>query len=656
MRRGWSWTALSVVLVACAQVGCPKSGPTAAERKARREKARKARKAELEARREREAERLESLGKWPPSRGESFPDMGLFDTDGKEVKLSSFRGKVILLQWVAVTSPGSISLAGGSESGAYQGTEAQAGLSRLDETLQKIGVPVDSPDFVWLQVMVYGPGEAAPTQADAQAWAKHFKLAERPRTHVLYADQRYQVEPTYTMVPDFLVIDPDFNLAFNCTKLPEANSWPRTVRGLKQLLEARAVLPAYNPTVSPRVVRLLALATLLKEGKHSELDAEVAKLLAQGYRKDAPGRTHLDAISDLGSVEGVTEAHFAAWVAAAPESFVPSYLKGEAHVKWGWDARGSGYANTVTEEGWEIFGRELQKAKESYTLANRISSTQAYGYTGLLIVARALRASDEVREAYFAAAIKADPDYLSAYEMKLEAIYPKWGGSAKAALEFVYGSIEARPDYLPLETLVPRLHYEFSRTVFNDGAAYLSRKRVVSDCVGAIRRIREAYPESRQINRLALKIAKRRKVGVLEAAKLLAEQGDPWGMGQYGFYLKWGRQGAKIDLEKAHEFLLASGQAGDMIGAGQIAQSLIYHPGFKHDYARAIPWLKASAEAGYDFAQELLGDSYFLGRGVAKDLPRAAAWYRRADNASARKELSKLLAEEPKLRRPGDPE
>lgn len=641
---------LWVALLAALQLGCPDKGPTQAERNARLAKKRKAMEEADRAEEEARAVRQAALGNWPPRQGAQHPEMTLFDLEGQEVKLSTFKGKVILLQWVATTSPGSIGLAGGLKAKAFKRTPSQQGVTRLDRALAEAGAEVDSDEFVWLQVMVYGPGQGVPTQVDAQEWSEHFGLAERPRTHVLYTDQRYQVDATHAMVPGFYLIDTEFNLAFDATdKLGKGHR--AALRGAKALFNLRPVLPAYSPSASPRSEKIVALASLLMEGKFKELDAEIAKLVEQGCRKDEPGRTHLESVEDLYAVEGVTEEHYQAWIEASPESFVPAYFKGMAHVSWGWDARGSGWASTVTEEGWEIFGRELQKAKEAFTLANRISSSQAYGYTGLLIVARALRAPTKIREAYFEAAIQADPDYLAAYEMKLEDLYPKWGGTAEAALQFVYGSMEARPDYVPLETLVPRLHYEFSRTVVKDGKAYLNQKQVVGDCVGAIRRVREAYPKSRQINRVALKIAKTRQEGVLAAAKRLAELGDPWGMGQYGFYLKWGRQGAKVDLDKAHEYLLASGRAGDVIGAGQVAQSLLYHPAFKHDPARAIPWLMVSASGspGYDFAQEALGDAYFYGRGVERDLEVAARWYTLARTRYARQQLEKLVEEAAKM-------
>lgn len=648
--------ALCVLGLALCQLGCPDSGPTQAERNARLAKARKAMEEADEAEAKAEAERLAALGTWPPLRGKPFPDMVLFDLEGKEVKLSSFKGKVILLQWVATTSPGSIAQAGGLKAEAFQGTPSQQGVWRLDRELKESGVPVDSEDFVWLQVMVYGPREGVPTQSDAKAWAEHFKLAERPRTEVLYADARYQVEATHAMVPGYFVIDPDFTFAFDRANMFSADGYTEVARGLKRLLRLRSVLPAYSPTISPRRKRVEALGRLLKEGKFKELDAKISELLEQGYREDEPGRTHLEAVEGLHAVEGVREEHFAAWIKASPESFVPAYFKGMAHVRWGWAARGDGVASTVTEEGWNTFGSELQKAKEEFTLANRISSSQAYGYTGLLIVARALNAPDKVHEAYFSAAIQADPDYLAAYEMRLTALYPKWGGSVKGALDFVYGSVEARPDYLPLQLLILRLHNEFSRTVFRDGARYLSQKEVATDCGNAAKKLREAYPKSRIASKVAFKIAKRRQVDVVVAAKRLAELGDPYGMAQYGYILKYGQYGTKVDLDKAHEYLVAAGNAGDCVGAGQVAHSLLYHESYKHDPARAFPWLKVSAEGDYGWAMGILADSYFLGRGTKRDLPKAAIWYRKDRTPYAWSQLGKVLAEAPELRLPGDPE
>src|SRR5579885_426641 len=40
---------------------------------------------------------------WPPVNGQAYPDLKLLDQDGHEVALSSFKGKVILLEPVGMT-------------------------------------------------------------------------------------------------------------------------------------------------------------------------------------------------------------------------------------------------------------------------------------------------------------------------------------------------------------------------------------------------------------------------------------------------------------------------------------------------------------------------------------------------------------------------
>ncbi|MBL4848361.1 MAG: DUF4034 domain-containing protein [Planctomycetes bacterium] len=648
--------ALAAFALALFQLGCPNSGPTQAQRNARLAKARKAMEESDQAEETEQRERTAALGHpWPPLRGKEHPDLTLFDLAGKEVKLSSFKGKVILLHFVATTSPGSIAQAGGFKGESYQGVSPQAGVWRLDKELKEANVPVDSPDLIWLQVMVYGPRQGVPTLSDAKAWAKHFKLAERPRTRVLYTDKRYQVPATYALVPGYFVIDREFKFVYDRANMISADGYTEVANGLKWLLRKRhPAPPAYSPSISPQRVRLEALGALLKEGKHEQLDAELKKIVAKGYRKDEPGRTHLDEIKGIYSGEGINESHFASWVAASPESFVAAYLKGIAHVKWGWKARGHGWASTVTEEGWKVFRRELGKAGTAFTLANQRSSTQAYGYTGLLIVARATSAPDTVREAYFNAARLADPDYLAAYEMNLEAIYPKWGGSAEAALEFVYGVVEARPDYVPFRLLIPSLHYEFSRTVVDDAKSYLTQEQVASDCRKAIARLQEVFPKSLEVAHLDLRIALRQGAKFHHIHTLLAELGDPWTMGQYGYWLKRGQRGMTMDLPRARDLLIAAGRAGDSLGCAEVAHMLVWHKDFHHNFARAIPWFEEGAKGGNTWCALQLGYAYNCGRGVKLDRSKAATWFRRADSDEGRGELAKILRKNPELRQPGD--
>ncbi|MFT5051226.1 MAG: cytochrome oxidase Cu insertion factor (SCO1/SenC/PrrC family) [Chlamydiales bacterium] len=40
---------------------------------------------------------------WPPTRGEAYPDVALLDHRGDEVQLSSFKGKVLLVELIGMT-------------------------------------------------------------------------------------------------------------------------------------------------------------------------------------------------------------------------------------------------------------------------------------------------------------------------------------------------------------------------------------------------------------------------------------------------------------------------------------------------------------------------------------------------------------------------
>ena len=40
---------------------------------------------------------------WPPKAGETYPDVELRDTSGELVKLSSFQGKVLLIEPIGMT-------------------------------------------------------------------------------------------------------------------------------------------------------------------------------------------------------------------------------------------------------------------------------------------------------------------------------------------------------------------------------------------------------------------------------------------------------------------------------------------------------------------------------------------------------------------------
>ncbi len=121
---------------------------------------------------------------------------------------------------------------------------------------------------------------------------------------------------------------------------------------------------------------------------------------------------------------------------AQPKSPVADLFKGLAYRKYAWDARGNGFAGTVTDEGWRLLNERLTVSKDSF---NRALSKDPNCAPAAAEMIGALLGADEGRaemEKYFQRAIIADPDCYAAYDNKLYYLTTKWHGTAKDQLEF----------------------------------------------------------------------------------------------------------------------------------------------------------------------------------------------------------------------------
>jgi hypothetical protein len=125
------------------------------------------------------------------------------------------------------------------------------------------------------------------------------------------------------------------------------------------------------------------------------------------------------------------------WVKARPESITARVALALAYLDYAHDARGSGYANTVSESGWKLFeertaeaGRILKEAwrlpskcPEWYVAMQRVSVNQGWSVTK----ARAL----------FEEANKFEPEYYTYARDLAYYLLPKWSGDAGDTEKFV---------------------------------------------------------------------------------------------------------------------------------------------------------------------------------------------------------------------------
>jgi hypothetical protein len=112
-------------------------------------------------------------------------------------------------------------------------------------------------------------------------------------------------------------------------------------------------------------------------------------------------------------------------------------IRGQQEVKNAWKARGSGFAGTVTEQGWQGFEAHLARAEEKLVSSWKRNPKSPYAATEMIAVVMGAggRPVSESR-LWFDRAVAAQLDHYPAYDKLLWALRPRWHGSHEAMLRF----------------------------------------------------------------------------------------------------------------------------------------------------------------------------------------------------------------------------
>jgi len=116
------------------------------------------------------------------------------------------------------------------------------------------------------------------------------------------------------------------------------------------------------------------------------------------------------------------------WVAQKPASVTAKIGLAAAYVEYGWHARGSGYANTVTGEGWKLFGERLALAEAVLTGTEGLRAACPHWYAVMQRVALGQGWDAASHDRLFEEATAFEPLYYTFYEQKAFSLLPRWGG------------------------------------------------------------------------------------------------------------------------------------------------------------------------------------------------------------------------------------
>lgn len=116
------------------------------------------------------------------------------------------------------------------------------------------------------------------------------------------------------------------------------------------------------------------------------------------------------------------------WSAKYPASITPRVALAYAYLNYGWDARGHGYADTVSRNGWKLLEQRVAHARGILTQASSMPRQCPEWYVVMQWVALAQGWDPGAQRALFERAVRFEPDYYVFYRMYAISILPKWGG------------------------------------------------------------------------------------------------------------------------------------------------------------------------------------------------------------------------------------
>jgi hypothetical protein len=135
------------------------------------------------------------------------------------------------------------------------------------------------------------------------------------------------------------------------------------------------------------------------------------------------------------------------WCKSRPKSVAARLSYGKLLTNWAWDARGTDWADTVTEKAWELFHERLTLALSVLEQATDIEK-DPYVYAQLMIVAKGLQLSPQAVKDYLSKAQAIDSVHIySYYTSYADRLLLRWEGKPGEYQAFVEESVKkTRPE------------------------------------------------------------------------------------------------------------------------------------------------------------------------------------------------------------------
>ena len=121
---------------------------------------------------------------------------------------------------------------------------------------------------------------------------------------------------------------------------------------------------------------------------------------------------------------------------ADPKNPVRLELDGDFYLKDAWNARGSNYANTVSDNGWKLFGDRLAEGDKILEATYALYPNEIGTCLAMMTVELGQGQGRDRMETWFQRAIKVNPNDFAAYKSKEWYLLPRWYGNVDDIMAF----------------------------------------------------------------------------------------------------------------------------------------------------------------------------------------------------------------------------
>lgn len=130
------------------------------------------------------------------------------------------------------------------------------------------------------------------------------------------------------------------------------------------------------------------------------------------------------------------------WIQAKPDSITARVALADVLVYYGWKARGTGFANSVTDSGWKLMSERQTEAVQVLNEAQSLHEKCPFAWRVMMEAGLGLGIDKAQFDNIFQKAVASEPDFTSYYIVKAYYLTPRWNGEKGEMAAFLKGAAD----------------------------------------------------------------------------------------------------------------------------------------------------------------------------------------------------------------------